>query len=69
MTTLNSSNSTTSTALSSTSIVTAPGPTQTGITSACNEYYVTVDGNLDFVVPSFVRLLIREKNRRYVLFY
>ncbi|EDN91369.1 hypothetical protein SS1G_00772 [Sclerotinia sclerotiorum 1980 UF-70] len=40
-----SSSSTTSTAPSSTSIVTAPGPTQTGITSACNNYYVTVDGD------------------------
>ncbi|ESZ97204.1 hypothetical protein SBOR_2398 [Sclerotinia borealis F-4128] len=45
VTTSSSSNSTTSTAPSTASIVTAPGPTQTGITSACAEYYVTIDGD------------------------
>jgi hypothetical protein len=58
VTTLNSSNLTTSTALLSTSIVTAPRLTQTSITSAYNKYYVTIDSNLDFVVPLFVCLLI-----------
>ena len=52
-----SSASTTTTVISTTSSLTPPGPTQSGITSACTEYYLTVSGKSRFAHVVLIRLV------------